>query len=99
MFQVFAISSVCSPMLRPVTRSFTSGTDVGWTQLAKQPDTLGRAARLKHSTKPIRQILPQRDLDAAHAFDAADQCQRRAALPQHPGRLERTDHAGTALHD
>src|ERR1700680_3465469 len=71
MFQVFAMSSVCSPMLRPVTRFFTSGTkrsDVGWTQLAKQPDTLGRTARLKHATKPIRQILPEPDLNAAHAL-------------------------------
>jgi len=42
---------------------------------------------------------PEPDLHAAHALDAADQGQGRAAAREHSRRLEGADHAGAALHD
>jgi hypothetical protein len=64
----------------------------------KNTETIRGAAGLEQAPQPNRKILPQPDLDAAHAFDAADHGQCRA-LSQHPARFEYADHAGAALHD
>lgn len=67
-------------------------------ELPQQAQARPGVAGLPDAPQPHRQVLSETELDATHAFDAADE-RELATVAEHARGVEGAVHAGAALHD